>query len=559
MISSLVLLALAPDPWAQSFWARDLPSLVRRLVDAEGDPGAQEPRALWGDLVRLVNCEPLPDLEPSAPAYLLRALVRVEEARRRRLGPDAPGSATIWRDILDPSFFQRGEPSGSQDGVLLWPVEPERWPSERTLARVRPSTCRIAESSGSELEVLTADLVNRFEGNAEQSTLAYHRALRLWARGADAEAQVAARRIDVNALDPDLAAHARLLRLDLGVDPEEGYLALLDAEFPLPTRLWVALRATAVRASQNRWRDVAAITARALEGLPPEPSGLDPLVRHLTWSKALAHRNLGEPDALRGLLRAALPRWADSADPVVDALRELALEELAAQPFDDDALAQVRAMGPEKTFGERLRALGSRALERGANSVARAVAGALASDALPRHRVRGLALLAERAVLLRERAELERAIHRIIELRERAPAGSRDRDEVEQAAADLAEVLVTRGGTLDGRWRKHLARELQRLGEHLHSRRERLLSPLLVALRDAPLETARPAARGSESWVAVGVVPVGAPRSSPPAPQFRSPHPEPFSLLAIPTSSGELRPWFELPAAAPVSEVPHAR
>src|SRR4051812_35291319 len=104
MAPALLTLALAAspaDPFAEAVWPGALG--LRVALRAEpGDPEEDDARALFGDLVRLVNCEPLPAIPESQPGPTreLRKLVRLERARRVRLGASAATARTLWRDIL---------------------------------------------------------------------------------------------------------------------------------------------------------------------------------------------------------------------------------------------------------------------------------------------------------------------------------------------------------------------------------------------------------------------------------------------------------------------------
>jgi len=96
--------ALAVSPFADAFWDRDLGALARELAEHGAAPDAP----LFEDLLRLCDCEPLEALDSPDP---LRVLVRIEAARRGRLGKRAAASNTIWRDVSKKDFFRRF-PSG---------------------------------------------------------------------------------------------------------------------------------------------------------------------------------------------------------------------------------------------------------------------------------------------------------------------------------------------------------------------------------------------------------------------------------------------------------------
>ena len=68
----MIALVLVLAPFVDAFWARDLGSLQRELVE---NPSAEH-RLLFDDLLRLTTCNKLEKVGEADP---LRALVRVEE------------------------------------------------------------------------------------------------------------------------------------------------------------------------------------------------------------------------------------------------------------------------------------------------------------------------------------------------------------------------------------------------------------------------------------------------------------------------------------------------
>src|SRR5262249_38141040 len=154
--------------------------------------------------------------------------IRLERARRSRLGAGAASSQTLWRDILKPSFFNRALGGGPDGTLLFWPVESEEWSSEALRARVRASGCAAAPGPGkpAEMELASEKLMLDLGRDAAPdpalrpaaARLAYHRGV-LLARAGQSEAakQAAALVTPPELLGPELAKYARLLRLELGV------------------------------------------------------------------------------------------------------------------------------------------------------------------------------------------------------------------------------------------------------------------------------------------------------------------------------------------------------
>ena len=124
MIALALLLSTAD--FAGHFWARDLGALARDIAESPDDPQA----AFFADLLRLCDCEPLGPVQDKDP---LRALLRVEAARRDRLGAGAASSPTLWRDVLRPDFFRRDPGNPRAADALEWPDEQERWAGEKLL------------------------------------------------------------------------------------------------------------------------------------------------------------------------------------------------------------------------------------------------------------------------------------------------------------------------------------------------------------------------------------------------------------------------------------------
>src|SRR5207245_2914161 len=92
--TAVIALVLLLAPFVDAFWARDLGTLKRELVE---HPSAER-RLLFDDLLQLTPCNKLEKINEPAP---LRALVRVEEARRGARGrPKARRQSTLRGWIL---------------------------------------------------------------------------------------------------------------------------------------------------------------------------------------------------------------------------------------------------------------------------------------------------------------------------------------------------------------------------------------------------------------------------------------------------------------------------
>ena len=206
MIHALLLATLAAGPaqYDQAFWERDLHGLVVLLSERPSSEAEAEAQALYGDVVRLVQCEPLPGIAAGdLQAVSQRRLLRLEAARRTRLGADAARAPTLWREVLDPASFRRTSALAAQGLLLRWPVEEERWSDEATDVAVRPSACANPVAAGDELSLLGAPELTQLQLALPADAgarLTYHRAARLLARG-EREAARAARQHERAVLD----------------------------------------------------------------------------------------------------------------------------------------------------------------------------------------------------------------------------------------------------------------------------------------------------------------------------------------------------------------------
>jgi hypothetical protein len=549
------------DPYADAFWRRDLSQLVGLLADSAG-PEEAEARALFGDLVRLVNCEPLPALpdEGGVPARELRLLVRLELARRVRLGESAKTAPTLWRDILSPAFFNRE--LGDKDGsLLIWPIEEERWPHEEVRARVRPSACggKLPAGVPAELSIASTELLAKLRLWALQQArlrpsatrLAYHRAVLLYREGRRAEAAEAARLID----QPDesgaaFARHARLLRLELGLEPPAGYLALAEEDFG-PNQPAVDLRLAYGYHHQGDWTLLRALTAEIRE-LPVETlcgKGTSPLRRDLFYRHAVALERLGMTAALDEALDHLFPACARVAEPSTDALRALAVGASAGRPLDPRLAQRLTALGPPQHGHRFVAQYGSRALRRGNLTGAQAAVAWLLEQRDLSAQTRGWALEAEIAFSVQDPRRFDQAVSRMFPREALVYVKQRDREERDRAAVELTQALVTSAddrATSD--FRRQLRAQLAVIRDGAALKREASFNVLLGALEGKPV-TLVEKGRQPAAPVAVGEIPVSSPWEVLPPPPVHVEWPEPYSLLAIPpppeSASGALRAWFD--------------
>jgi hypothetical protein len=553
----VAVLAATPNPYVQNFWARDLHGLVAKLAEPPVDPVDTEWQRFFGEVVLFLNCEPLPKLEADASLRGSRTLLRVEAARRGRLGASAATSATLWRDVLAPDFFRRASVL-SQGQVLRWPVEEEHWSPEVLEVKLRPSSCGTPAPSADELDQLTSELLHEVKeslGPEVTGRLLYHRASRLLARGRADVAKALAAGLHPSSLGDELRPFARLLRVALELEPRTEYVALASEPVLAALRLPIIVQAAAQLSTEGRWRELLALTApyTTWPGASTAPAEAM-LLNDILYRRALAHQALGEHEALTGLIAPIFPALAGSQEPMVEALRGVALESLARGGLDPQALALLRDLGPAVGLPRRLSSLGDLALGGGNVRLALEVSERLLQERGAPSRARGFALRAQVALASGDSTGLPRSIERLLGLRRQERVPVRDLEEVDRIVLALAQALVISSADLtEPHWRPLLARQLETMSQGVHSRHEKAFPALLAALEDRP---PLPVAKGKrqEAFVAVGQVAVGAPPSMLPAPAFSVSWPEPYSLLALPFPDGSPRDWF--PRARP--EVPHA-
>lgn len=554
---ALALAVAPPLTRPQALWARDLHALVVSLVEPPAGPNERAEHALWSDIVRLVQCEPLPKLvldEQPQPHDMLRALLRVEVARRARLGDRARTSDTLWRDILDPGFFRRESPLAAAGDVLRWPVEEERWEGEVTEVTVKPSQCGKKVPPADELAQLTPELVWSAEqqlGEAAAARLRLHLGVRMLAQGMRDEARKA-----VEKLQPAQLTNVRdralteLMRVDLGLDPADALTWLARDPVLEPWRLEITVQAAAYLADTGDWDPLLALTAPWEQAeLSAQANPRRALLLDLTYRRALALQAKGQEAPLRVLVKRAFPALQAEDAPVADALRDVAMGHLARGTVDAEALGLLKALGPEHAFVRRLGELGSRALSVGNPRAAEAVAVRLMAEKAAAARARGHALRAELALAVGDPERMGSSVNALFAERERPEVGTSERAAMDQVTLDLAQVMVAQSAELtDPRWHALLARTLARMQDVVHSRHGRAFPSLVAALEDrAPPAPARKGQR-VQAYYAVGEVRVGPPRVTLPPPPLDIAWPEPFSLLALPGPDGLLAAWVPRPA-----------
>ena len=567
MAPLLAVVLAANNPYAEQLWARDLRGLVGLLAEPPVNPADAEQQQLFGDVVRFLNCEPLPALTPEDRLSTPRALLRVEAARRGRLGASAAKSDTLWRDVLAPDFFRRASVF-AQGQVLRWPVEEERWSSESLEVKLRASSCDKPVAPADELGQLTPELLREVEalGPEASGRLLYHRASRLLARGKTDEAKELASRLSPPVLSEELRPFARLLRLALELESREGYVSLASEPALASRRLPIAVQAAAQLSNEGRWKELLALTEPYAQWPGAStPAAEAELRKDLLYRRALAHQELGDREALLQAIAPVFPALASSQEPMVEALRGVVLAALARGALEPQSLALVKDLGPVASLGRRLASLGSLALGVGNVRTALDVSERLLQERGVPSRARGFALRAEVALATGDAAGLTRSIERLLTLRRQERVPVRDQEEVDRIALALAQSLVIASADLtEPHWRPLLGTQLERVRETVHSRHEKAFPALVAALEDRPPQ---PALKGKrqEAFVAVGQVAVGAPQGTLPPPPFSVEWPEPYSLLALPLPDGSPRDWFprepSTPAAVPAptgAEVKHA-
>ncbi len=543
------MIALLLATFAQLFWQHELGLLRREILD---DRGMGEERMLFDDLLALGTCAPLSRLAEPSP---MRQLVRVEAARRVRLGKAAGSSRTVWRDLLRPGFFSVAILNPKPSKALYWIDEKEKWPNETLLVQSPAWLCGKLPAWSAE-EQITQELISSQEPRTA-ALLAYERAAVQFRAGKALELHG----LETEQLPANLRPYARFLRLEAGADPREGF-AELAAVLPEPI---VLDRAAQALYDAGRFAEVVKLT----EGKPP---------RFSLWMRALSLLRLGREDEMLDALARGFAASsagfapggpasggpasgagasgvsgsgvASSGDASTEPLRELAMQTLARRPLDEKKLAFFAVKGAEEAT---LLQLGQRALAAGNVATARAVAQALADEPKARNSAAGLALQGESAFVSGDAEALRDALALLFPAgggygrgalagpkAPRVPGQLRvaDRDERDHAAVALAQALAGRAHD-----RPELAALLEetfaRLREGVHIRYAREI--------DSVAETLHSTVARDLQRVAVGEIKIANPPQPPPPPKAELELPEPFSLLAIPVDDGSLRSWFAGP------------
>lgn len=519
-MSLLAIAALQTFTALHAFWARDLPTMQAALeeVTPEDSPHLHP---LLEDLFALSTCAPLPPLGADVDEEARRLLIRAEAARRVRLGADADRSATLWRQLLSARFFRHAPPP-REGPVWRWPLEQERWPGEAIAPREVPA-CDAAvgppapgpelPAQSSEAALLDAALEQRVGlSSPTRQRLLFHRAV-LALRANDLQTSTRrAAALDPSALPPELGVEARLLRLELGVDPPEGFLAIAPGDAPPALRLPLRVRRLEQQDSQRAWD---AVIAEGAELEPLVPGELRPLIRLRRVQALLARHRTDEA------LELTLSAGAGSAG-----LIELRLRALADVPRSD--AAALLAQGG-RLDDARLLEIGRAALARGNRVTAAALAQA--QGRLPPTFVQ-LLLQVELAAADASTPPLREAI---AQLRERLGEGPLSSGR-EKPVLELAQRLVAAHAGAPRPHRALLRSQLTTLRPLLGESGARAFDRVL-----GPLE-AKASPTGA---VALGEIAV----ATTPAPVERAPltwsFSEPYSLLELPTPEGAVRDWFD--------------
>ncbi|MFY0581456.1 hypothetical protein ACN28S_50830 [Cystobacter fuscus] len=188
----------------------------------------------------------------------------------------------------------------------------------------------------------------------------------------------------------------------------------------------------------------------------------------------------------------------------MEALRGIALVELARGTLDAQALTLLRDLGPAAAFPRRLTTLGGLALDRGNVRLALDVSERLLLEKSALFRARGHTLRAEVALASGDATGLTRAVERLLSLRRQEHVPAKDLEELDRVVLALAQALVTASADLtEARWRPLLTTHLDGMRRAVHSRHEKTFPALLAALEDRGPQAAAKGKR-LESFVAVG-------------------------------------------------------
>src|SRR6185295_9403221 len=244
---------------------------------------------------------------------------------------------------------------------------------------------------------------------------------------------------------PALSKYALLLRLELGVDPPEGYAALYGQSFganqaAVDERLAYGLHRS------GSWALLEKVTAapRAMAPAALCDKAGSPLPRDLLYRHALAQEKLGATAEVDAVLAQAFPACASLTEPAVDALKDLAITHYARRALDAALEQRLKELDPPGRLARDVQKLGARALLAGNLTTAGMAMGWLITDRTATGRARGWVLEAEIAFALQDGKRFDRAMESIFP---RDPAldtlRPREREERDRAVEELAQSLVT--------------------------------------------------------------------------------------------------------------------
>jgi hypothetical protein len=523
---TVALLLAAASAYAQPFWARDLGAAARAVSEDEELKAGDTDRLFFADLISLCSCRPLPAVTDEP----LRLLLRAELARRARLKT----AQTVWRDIERPDFFRRDAGNPRQNGrELRWPQEVERWSDEQLLVADPVSNCTAKAVPGDELAPLTNGLLEKLGEDpryaATLSRTAFVRGVLLLRKGQRQEARLAAGHAQPDLLEPALASFGRLLRLDLGIDPPEGWVAMARDRSLGEAQTVAMLRATDVLMEQDKFSEAIALVQTAREA-PLTSQGLD---RVLRYRLALLQLRAGQTEGALDTVAQLLPRTEPGA--LADATDEIALRASAASK--DPAAALERAT---LLLGGRVQEpLARHALARGNYALASEIARRYisAGGAL---RFRGLSLLGRIAFARDDQQGFADVAGKLLPQLEPVNAAGTERLLRTTAAIEvLDDAVAGESGAPRPGWRGQLQAALAAAKNAVSLHALPVVDRLDLLLTAAP----RAVPEVSLGRIAVDSKPVVVPLPA----ELPITYPEPFSLLAIPASDGTIRSWFERP------------
>lgn len=543
MIAVLIATAVASD-YPALFWSRDLGGLARSVKTNRGDSSMKH--LLFEELVELLTCQPLPPLAEEA-GTVPRVALRLEAARRLRLGALAAQSPTIWRDILNPLFFRRdtthGEPAGE---TLLWPDDDEPWPGE--VAHLAPLLrCRPVRDAPADGESVSSELVRRAKEDGLTdlaSRLAYHRTLLLLREGRQDEAREAAKDIVPTLLPAPVSSFAKLLRLNEGLDVREGYAALIDDPMLGPARLNARLQQCALLAGAGRWSEVVQLTEPLASGTSAITApATEVSTRYLLAERAFALQRMDRLEAWGQTLERAFPLIVHAQDASADALRASTLVWLLESHMDPARISAVLdRIGPAEKQLEYWKRLGDEAFATGHVPILSAVCGHLWSLGTARERAAGLVCRARAALGAADPEAFDKAVEDLFSTGSHGFRTAMERAARSDAALLLAESLLDTCAESSSRvsWVPRLAALLERCRRETGWQNSARVGRLQAALN----QLEHSAAPGSAGELSIGEVRVAVHSAPLAAPQPAIDWPEVPSLLAIPTADGDWRDWF---------------